>query len=118
MRVPDELDELVFDVKAGGDDVVEVLGPDDEHAFVALYSRRDVSTGDSWGYGMGRTDDEGAALLLVGARQPAHGVEHLDARVRVDEDRVGVLSPARLASVLILTQCKGGPSSKGQSMGA
>ena len=35
-----------------------------------------------------RTYDEGTALLLVGARQPTHRVEDLDAGVDVDEYRV------------------------------
>lgn len=39
------------------------------------------------------THDEGAALLLVGAGEPAHGVEDLYARVIVDKDRIGFFFP-------------------------
>lgn len=35
-RAPDELDELVLEVAARRDDGVEVVGPDEEHALVAL----------------------------------------------------------------------------------
>ena len=34
---PDKLDELVFEVSACWDDVVKIVPPDDEHAFVTLY---------------------------------------------------------------------------------
>ena len=46
------------------------------------------------------THDEGAALLLVGAREPRHGVEDLDARVIVDKDRVRVVLAVRLQNAL------------------
>lgn len=35
-RAPDELDELVLEVAARRDDGVEVVGPDEQHALVAL----------------------------------------------------------------------------------
>ena len=47
-----------------------------------------------------RTYDESTALLLVGARQPRHGVEDLDARVIVDKDRVRVVLAVRLQNAL------------------
>lgn len=48
-----------------------------------------------------RTHDERATLFLIRPRQPAHGLEDLDARVVVDEDRVRVfLAVNEYASVV------------------
>lgn len=88
--LPHELDELLLEVPARRDDVVQGIRPDDEDALVTLPTFG-VSPTTSHSLNEGTTTyDERSALLLVRAGQEHHRLKDLNPSVLVDEDGVGI----------------------------
>jgi len=78
---PEEFDETVFEVGAGGDDTVERIGPDDEYAFIALSEVVSKKTRT-----LLATYDESGTLVLFCTWEVEHGIKDLDTGVDVDID--------------------------------
>ena len=84
--LPHKFDKLLLKLAGEWDDRIKVIGPDDHHTFITLRDSenelRCAKRRESY--------DECTTLFLIRAGQHTHGINNLDLRVLIYDDRLRI----------------------------
>lgn len=93
---PHKFDEVFLKVTALGDNVIQVVGPDNQNPFVALSTCEQKLEKKR---PQEPTYDEGTTLFLVGTWQIEHGVKDLYACVIIHIYGSGIVIPEKVRAL-------------------
>jgi len=84
--LPNEFDELLFELAGQGDDRIEVISPNDHYTFITLHGDE-----EEWGFvERGEAYDECTTLFLIRTGQHTHRIDDLDLCILIDSDRLSI----------------------------